>query len=471
MPFAGYEDFDACVEDQRDRGDNPEAFCAWLHLEVTGVWPAATKGGSMEEELSTMIRKVLDAKLGEGWVRAIFPTTAIYVVYANAQEAPDDTNEKLFEIPWSYDEETGLLIGEATEVKLAYVEKRIAEEFGPELSAPIVAKNVEKRIVYGPVLVPGEPDRDGETVTAEKIEEVAHTFLKEYGNVDLAHSLNNVARPVESYLMPVDLDLYDVSVPKGTWMLGAYVEDDDSWQAVKDGKLGGFSVMGVRRAALKTGIKAGIKSNAIKRVLLRDLGDEWVATHVSLVEIPAVPKAEFIAVKSKSFFSRLISLKEGRRFSATTLKKLKAAHTELAALIEEAEAETKDKTKKEEDMTEEEIKEAMKEAVEEHDSSIDERIAALEAKVEEATQAEPEEEQEEVEEKPAEKKEPEEEPEDFEALKAQIAELEAFQADVVKKLDIKPASKAIVGQDGEDGEEPKAEKDFGGRDVYGRKRS
>jgi len=456
MPFAGYEDFNACVEDQRDRVDDPEAFCAWLHLEVTGHWPAAMKGGSMEEELSTLLQKALDAKLGEGWVRAIFPTTAIYVAYGNDSEVLGDINgERLFEIPWSYEEETGLLIGEATEVKLAYVEKRIAEEFGPELSAPIVAKNAEKRIVYGPVLVPGEPDRDGEVVTAEKIEEVAHTFLKEYGNVDLAHTLNNVARPVESYLMPVDLDLYDVSIPKGTWMLGAYVEDDESWQAVKDGKLGGFSVMGVRRA----GMKAGIKSNAIKKVLLRDLGDEWVATHVSLVEIPAVPKAEFIAVKSKSLFSRLISLKEGRRFSASTLKKLKAAHTELAVLIKEAEAETKEKTKKEEDMTEEEIREAMKEALEDHDSSIDERIAALEAKVEEATQAEPEEKPEEGSETPAEKKEPEEEAEDFEALKAQVAELEAFQADVVKRLDIKPASKAIVGQDGE---EPKAEKDFGG---------
>jgi len=54
-----------------------------------------------------------------------------------------------------------------------------------ELTAPFVRKEKAKRIVYGPVLIPGEPDSDGDVVSAEKIEDVAHRFVEEYGNIDL----------------------------------------------------------------------------------------------------------------------------------------------------------------------------------------------------------------------------------------------------------------------------------------------
>ncbi|MGV2488500.1 UNVERIFIED_CONTAM: structural protein, partial [Bacillus mycoides] len=73
-----------------------------------------------------------------------------------------------------------------------------------ELTAPVTHKNEEKRIVFGPVLVPDEPDSDGDVVTAEKIEEVAHKFLEQYGNIDLQHTLNNVGKVVESYILPFD---------------------------------------------------------------------------------------------------------------------------------------------------------------------------------------------------------------------------------------------------------------------------
>jgi len=35
MPFAGYEDFDACVVDNADK-NNPEAYCAAIQREVEG---------------------------------------------------------------------------------------------------------------------------------------------------------------------------------------------------------------------------------------------------------------------------------------------------------------------------------------------------------------------------------------------------------------------------------------------------
>lgn len=166
----------------------------------------------------------------------------------------------------------------------------------PELTAPFVYKNDEKRIVYGPVLVPDEKDSDDDVVTAEHIETVAHKFVEEYGNVDLMHSLNNVGRLVESYILPTDLEVDEnLTVPKGSWMMGVRVTDDDTWQAVKDKKLGGFSIMALQ----KTAMKSAEKEKESKRVTLADLGEDWIVNAVSLVDEPAVPKAKFIAIKSK----------------------------------------------------------------------------------------------------------------------------------------------------------------------------
>jgi len=165
-----------------------------------------------------------------------------------------------------------------------------------ELTAPIVFKNDERRIVFGPVLIPDEPDTDGDVVSAEQIEKVAHKFVEDYGNIDLQHSLNNVGKLVESYILPMDIDVGDGNiVPKGSWMMGVRVTDDDAWQAVKDGKLTGFSIMALQKAALKSAEKA----QESKRVTLADLGEDWIVNAVSLVDEPAVPKAKWLAIKSK----------------------------------------------------------------------------------------------------------------------------------------------------------------------------
>ena len=166
-----------------------------------------------------------------------------------------------------------------------------------ELTAPFVAKNDEKRIVYGPVLIPDEPDTDGDVVSAEKIEQVAHKFLEEYGNIDLMHSLNNVGKVVESYILPFDWEIdEEVTIPKGSWMMGVRVTDDETWKAVKEGKLGGFSIMAIQRSVIKNAKK---EKQEMKRVTLADLGDDWIVNAVSLVDEPAVPLAKWIAIKSK----------------------------------------------------------------------------------------------------------------------------------------------------------------------------
>lgn len=167
-----------------------------------------------------------------------------------------------------------------------------------ELTAPFVYKNDEKRIVYGPVLIPDEPDTDDDVVTAEQIENVAHGFVEQYGNIDIQHSLNNVGRLVESYILPVDLEVDgDNIVPKGSWLMGVRVTNDEAWQSVKSGELGGFSIMAIHNQAIKSTEKNDEES---KRVTLADLDEMggWIVNAVSLVDEPAVPKAKFLAIKS-----------------------------------------------------------------------------------------------------------------------------------------------------------------------------
>lgn len=167
-----------------------------------------------------------------------------------------------------------------------------------ELTAPFVYKNDEKRIVYGPVLIPDEPDTDDDVVTAEQIENVAHGFVEQYGNIDIQHSLNNVGRLVESYILPVDLEVDgDNVVPKGSWLMGVRVTNDEAWESVKSGELGGFSIMAIHNQAIKSTEK---NDEGSKRVTLADLDEMggWIVNAVSLVDEPAVPKAKFLAIKS-----------------------------------------------------------------------------------------------------------------------------------------------------------------------------
>ncbi len=175
---------------------------------------------------------------------------------------------------------------------------KIRSEVSAELTGPIVAKSTAaKRIAYAAVLVPGEPDSDGDVLTAEKIEEVAHDWLANYRNVDLQHSLNNVAVPVESHVLDADKVVEfagkSVTLPKGTWILGSRL-DEATWDAVEKGDLTGYSVMGVKRKAIEAATK---NEAALKRTMLKDLGEDWIAPFVSVVDAPAVPKAKFYALK------------------------------------------------------------------------------------------------------------------------------------------------------------------------------
>ena len=116
----------------------------------------------------------------------------------------------------------------------------------------------EKRMLYGPALIPNQPivryDGNNEkyyiTYSKETIEQTAQEFLKRnmHHNHTIQHEMpvNNLT-VVESWVTTGAHDKsmnYGFELPEGTWMIGVKVDDDKTWQAVKNGEVKGFSIEG-----------------------------------------------------------------------------------------------------------------------------------------------------------------------------------------------------------------------------------
>jgi hypothetical protein len=116
----------------------------------------------------------------------------------------------------------------------------------------------EKRMLYGPALIPDLPivryDGNGEkyfiTYSKETIEQTSQEFLKRnlHHNHTIQHQIpvNNLT-VVESWVTTGAHDKsmnYGFDLPEGTWMIGVKVDDDNTWEAVKNGEVKGFSIEG-----------------------------------------------------------------------------------------------------------------------------------------------------------------------------------------------------------------------------------
>lgn len=99
---------------------------------------------------------------------------------------------------------------------------------------------------------PYKPDTQKDIYSSEDVRKAAHAWMEYHGAVDLNHSWKDLGkekvRTLESYIAPVEFTCGEGSkaykVLKGTWMLGIRVVDDALWKAVKEGKIGAYSIGG-----------------------------------------------------------------------------------------------------------------------------------------------------------------------------------------------------------------------------------
>ena len=103
--------------------------------------------------------------------------------------------------------------------------------------------NEAKQIVYGEVYKPNCRDSDGNWMTAETIEKMAHDFMGSLKNqhINKNHSgAMDKGTVVESFIVRKG----DPDFVEGSWVIGVHVPDKEVWKQIIKGELTGFSIEG-----------------------------------------------------------------------------------------------------------------------------------------------------------------------------------------------------------------------------------
>lgn len=153
-------------------------------------------------------------------------------------------------------DETGKLgVGAISLVEFPAIE----ENFIALNEVKLASVNKERRMVYGPALIPNKyilriDKNTGEDYyiyfEKEVVEKCAHLYLKKnlQHNTTLEHEFTVMGCPVvESWIIEGEKDKayhFGLNAPVGSWVVGLNITDDEIWQEVKDGLVKGFSIEG-----------------------------------------------------------------------------------------------------------------------------------------------------------------------------------------------------------------------------------
>jgi len=103
----------------------------------------------------------------------------------------------------------------------------------------------EQRKATFVVLAPEEVDGHGDIYSYEAVSEGKDSFEENCMKCNLEHLImvgDEVCKITESYLSPVDFQLDEQFIKKGTWLQTWKFNSEELWQQVKDGHFTGLSV-------------------------------------------------------------------------------------------------------------------------------------------------------------------------------------------------------------------------------------
>lgn len=130
----------------------------------------------------------------------------------------------------------------------AYTDEREEEDMERIAKRGVILKTHDPGFVLSPILVPDEPDLEGDVISPEEIESAAHEYMASSQNVGVMHQRivrSQDAQLVESYIARGDHKIAGHNIKKGTWMGGFRIVNEKIKQAIKDGKLTGVSIGGI----------------------------------------------------------------------------------------------------------------------------------------------------------------------------------------------------------------------------------
>lgn len=154
------------------------------------------------------------------------------------------------------------------------VNKSDNHTFFDNTSFSITKADTEKRLVFGWALVSAGSDgqqivdHQGDVVDQDELESGAYEYVLNFRDAGEEHiqSLRKKARMVESVVF-TDEKLEAMGIPKGTipygWWIGFYVDDDATWEKIKNGTYKMFSIEG---KAIREPITKDIAKSSSERV-------------------------------------------------------------------------------------------------------------------------------------------------------------------------------------------------------------
>lgn len=116
---------------------------------------------------------------------------------------------------------------------------------GEEYHASIFKADEERRLVYGVIAESGMVDAQGDVMSPQTIEDMAHDFMIRFRRFDERHSWRQIsAMPVESWVFREDVTLFGQLIKAVSWVIGVKISDDGAWQKVRSGDYRAFSIGG-----------------------------------------------------------------------------------------------------------------------------------------------------------------------------------------------------------------------------------
>ena len=216
------------------------------------------------------------------------------------------------------------LVDKAANLKQFLVTKQADGEAQFSTYSKILKIDQAAHYITGIVYEPMAEDAHGNYMTEDEIRKAAYWFAKNGDKVDLQHSFESADGlvVVENYVAPCDMTIGDTPVVKGTWVLTVECSNEAVWQAVKKGKLTGFSMGGFGKyseedVALEDVTKAGGDNAAEKTSLFKRLG--------KFLGLDLVEKGEVMDTEPDSADVKAVSLpvsKTGRKMSGANKAKL-----------------------------------------------------------------------------------------------------------------------------------------------------
>jgi hypothetical protein len=259
MSFAGYDDMDACMSDHSDKED-PGAYCAQIHYEVTGEWPAEKYEKEvfpMPIEVAELAIKRNDVPKGT-WDQIPSDSISPFRKLAASLEDPRRFKSAIDMVKLTKKEGVEEALSKSDAVEKVNFDAQINR------SVSAVFKQDDEFLIWGPASVE-VVDKEDDKVNVEALDKALPQLLKR-ASLSYAHTDQLVGRILERFATdePVEvtidgntykrdefptavLDLDDGN-PPGMFVAGEVFDDTNQSrevrQKIEEGEINSYSISG-----------------------------------------------------------------------------------------------------------------------------------------------------------------------------------------------------------------------------------